>query len=113
MEKETARRFKTVFGSRGNPSCLILRTEVFTQGARHDIHRHRSPRGDYQLLCRDHSKRKVVLRRRINCSQAKLIRSSLEESGEFQLVVEATVRYEWFLLWIEDLADRIVLAHPK
>ena len=29
------------------------------------------------------------------------------------MVVEATANYEWFLLLIEDLADRCVLAHPK
>ncbi len=29
------------------------------------------------------------------------------------MVVEATSSYEWFLLLVEDLADRCVLAHPK
>jgi transposase len=29
------------------------------------------------------------------------------------VVVEATAAYEWFFLLIEDLADRVVLAHPK
>jgi len=33
--------------------------------------------------------------------------------GAFQIVVEATSSYEWFLLLIEDLANRWVLAHPK
>ncbi len=34
-------------------------------------------------------------------------------SSAFQVVVEATSSYEWFLLLVEDLADRCVLAHPK
>jgi transposase len=33
--------------------------------------------------------------------------------GPFQVVVEATAAYEWFFLLIENLADRLVLAHPK
>ena len=33
--------------------------------------------------------------------------------GPFQVVVEATAAYEWFFILIENLADRLVLAHPK
>jgi transposase len=29
------------------------------------------------------------------------------------VVVEATAAYEWFFLLVQDLADRVVLAHPK
>jgi transposase len=33
--------------------------------------------------------------------------------GEFQVVVEATSAYEWFVRLVEPHADRVVLAHPK
>lgn len=32
--------------------------------------------------------------------------------GEYQLVVEATASYEWFVRLVEPTADRVVLAHP-
>jgi transposase len=58
-------------------------------------------------------KRKVVSRRRFDCQKTAAIRKFFEEQGVFQVVVEATANYEWFLLLVEDLADRCVLAHPK
>ncbi len=58
-------------------------------------------------------KRKVVSRRRFDCQNTAAIRKFFEEQGTFQVVVEATANYEWFLLLVEDLADRCVLAHPK
>jgi transposase len=58
-------------------------------------------------------KRQVVSRRRFMCQDAAKIREFFEKQGAFQVVVEATANYEWFLLLIEDLADRCVLAHPK
>lgn len=58
-------------------------------------------------------KRKVVTRKRLYCQNTAAIREFFEGLGDFQAVVEATANYEWFLLLIEDLADRCVLAHPK
>ena len=58
-------------------------------------------------------KRKVVSRRSFQCSDTHSIRVFFEGLGPFQVVVEATSAYEWFFLLIEDLADRLVLAHPK
>jgi transposase len=58
-------------------------------------------------------KRKVACRKRFNCRDTASIRSFFEHLGAFQVVVEATANYEWFLLLVEDLADRWVLAHPK
>ncbi len=58
-------------------------------------------------------KRKVMTRRRFDCQNTATIREFFEGQGVFQAVVEATANYEWFLLVIEDLADRCVLAHPK
>jgi transposase len=56
---------------------------------------------------------KVVKRARFGCDQAEAIRAFFQALGPFQVVVEATAAYEWFFLLIEDLADRVVLAHPK
>ena len=61
----------------------------------------------------DGGKRKVVARKRFSCWDTAGIRAFFEEQVSFQVVVEATATYEWFLMLIEDLADRCVLAHPK
>jgi transposase len=58
-------------------------------------------------------KRKVTGRERFHCQDTERIRKFFEQLGRFQFVVEATASYEWFFLLIEDLADRVVLAHPK
>lgn len=56
---------------------------------------------------------KVVKRVRFQCHESDAIRAFFQELGPFQVVVEATAAYEWFFLLIENLADRLVLAHPK
>ncbi|NLE37913.1 MAG: IS110 family transposase, partial [Pirellulaceae bacterium] len=56
---------------------------------------------------------KVVRRARFHCRDTKAIRVFFQELGSFQVAVEATAAYEWFFQLIEDLADRLVLAHPK
>lgn len=56
---------------------------------------------------------KVVKRARFRCDESEAIRAFFQALGPFQVVVEATAAYEWFFLLIEDLADRLVLAHPK
>ena len=58
-------------------------------------------------------KREIVARRRFACRDTEKMRAFFEKLGRFQVVVEATASYEWFFLLIEDLADRLVLAHPK
>lgn len=58
-------------------------------------------------------KRQVVCRKRFECHETAAIRAFFQSQGAFQVVVEASASYEWFLLLIEDLADRCVLAHPK
>lgn len=55
----------------------------------------------------------VVRRARFGCDDTERIRAFFETLGSFQVVVEATAAYEWFFLLIENLADRVVLAHPK
>lgn len=56
--------------------------------------------------------RKVLARRRFSNRQAEEIVAFLVESGEFEITVEATASYEWFVRLVEPLACRVVLAHP-
>lgn len=58
-------------------------------------------------------KRQVLARKRFYCKTTEAIRAYFEQLDTFQVVVEATSNYEWFLLLVEDLADRCVLAHPQ
>lgn len=58
-------------------------------------------------------KREIIARRSFLCRDTAGTRVFFEKLGRFQAVVEATASYEWFFLLIEDLADRLVLAHPK
>ena len=57
-------------------------------------------------------KRKVIERRRFRCDQEEQIADYFASLGEYQLVVEATASYEWFVQLVEPTADRVVLAHP-
>lgn len=61
----------------------------------------------------DGTERKVVTRKRFACRDTEGIRAFFKRQVPFQVVVEATAKYEWFLMLIEDMADRWVLAHPK
>jgi len=65
------------------------------------------------VMAEDGRKRTVEQRRSLRCADVAGIRRFFEQLGGFQVVVEATSSYEWFLLLVEDLADRCVLAHPK
>ena len=58
-------------------------------------------------------KRKVIDRKTFACDGTAAMRTFFARLGPFQVVVEATASYEWFFRLIEDLADRLVLAHPK
>lgn len=58
-------------------------------------------------------KRKVVARKRFACEDVEGICRFFRELGRFQVVVEATASYEWFVDLVEGTADRVVLAHPK
>ena len=65
------------------------------------------------VMVKADGQRQVVCRKRFACTQPEAIRKFFEELGQFQVVVEATSSYEWFLLLVEEFADRCVLAHPK
>jgi transposase len=65
------------------------------------------------VLVRAAGRRRVVARRSLRCDQPRQIRAFLSGLQPFQLVVEATSSYEWFVQLVEPLAHRVVLAHPK
>lgn len=56
--------------------------------------------------------RKMLSRKRFSNLMSEQILQFLKTLGEFQLTVEATASYEWFVQLVEPLASRIVLAHP-
>ena len=57
--------------------------------------------------------RQVAARRRFRCEDEEQIQMFFAELGPFEVVVEATASYEWFVRLVEPLARRVVLAHPK
>ena len=57
--------------------------------------------------------RVVVKRETLRCDEPRRIQSWFRRLGTFQVTVEATSSYEWFVQLVEPLADRVVLAHPK
>jgi transposase len=56
--------------------------------------------------------REVQSSRRLFCDEEERIVEFFAALGPFELVVEATASYEWFVRLVEPLAQRIVLAHP-
>jgi transposase len=56
--------------------------------------------------------RKLLFRKRFSNLMSEQIVAFLKSLGEFQLTVEATASYEWFVQLVEPLASRVVLAHP-
>ena len=57
-------------------------------------------------------KRKVIERKRFRCDQEVEMAEYFANLGPYQLVVEATASYEWFVQLVEPTADRVLLAHP-
>ncbi len=57
--------------------------------------------------------REVTARRRFRCADVERIWTFFAELGQFEVVVEATASYEWFVQLVEPLAQRVLLAHPK
>lgn len=53
----------------------------------------------------------VVLRHRIFCRDVKKIEQFLRSLGPFEVVVEATIGYDWFAGLAEKYAHRVVIAH--
>ncbi len=63
-------------------------------------------------MCVVDQNRVSLASRRFDCSDTAGILLWLGRFRPFQLVVEATASYEWFVQLVEPSADRIVLAHP-
>jgi transposase len=63
-------------------------------------------------MCVVNQTRKLLASRRLDCSDTAGITAWLASFAPFQLTVEATSGYTWFVRLVEPLADRVVLAHP-
>lgn len=57
--------------------------------------------------------RQKMASRQFSCSDSKGMLEWLMQFRPFQLVVEATASYEWFMQLVEPLADRVILANPS
>lgn len=53
----------------------------------------------------------VVQRMRVLCQEVEKIEKFLKSLGTFQVVVEATIGYDWFAALAEKHAQRVVIAH--
>ena len=60
----------------------------------------------------DRERKVIVERRKFRCDDEEQMAEYFANLGEYQLVVEATASYEWFVQLVEPTADRVVLAHP-
>ena len=65
------------------------------------------------VVVKERGKKQVAARKRLECRDEAGIKSWFSELGKFEVVVEATASYEWFVKLVEPLAQRVVLAHPK
>jgi transposase len=59
------------------------------------------------------ARREVLQRQRFDCQNLPAIEQFFRSLGEFQVVVEATASYEWFVELLEPFAMRVLLAHPR
>ena len=65
------------------------------------------------VVIKARGQRKVLARKRLECQDESGIKAYFSGLGKFEVVVEATASYEWFVKLMEPLAHRVVLAHPK
>jgi transposase len=65
------------------------------------------------VIIKERGRRKVLARKRLECRDEAGIVAWLSELGEFEVVVEATASYQWFMKLAQPLARRVLLAHPK
>jgi transposase len=63
-------------------------------------------------ICVVNKERKKLDYKRLYCLPVETIVEYFRSLGEFEVVVEATASYEWFVRLIEPFAKRVVLAHP-
>ena len=65
------------------------------------------------VVVKENGKKQVAARKRLECQDEAGIAAWFGALGKFEVVVEATASYEWFLKLVEPLAQRVLLAHPK
>jgi transposase len=65
------------------------------------------------VLVKERGRKKLFSRKRLECRDEAGIVAWLEELGPFEVVVEATASYQWFVKLAQPLARRVLLAHPK
>jgi transposase len=65
------------------------------------------------VICVVNQDRRVLSSQRFLNVETERLSGWLKSLGEFELVLEATASYEWFIKLVEPLAQRIVLAHPR
>jgi transposase len=65
------------------------------------------------VVVKERGKKQIAARKRLECRDEAGIKSWFSALGKFEVVVEATASYEWFVRLVEPLAQRVVLAHPK
>jgi transposase len=64
------------------------------------------------VICVVNQAYRVTERRRFACGETEAIAAWFADQAPFEVVVEATASYEWFVQLVEPHAARIVLAHP-
>jgi transposase len=65
------------------------------------------------VVIKERERRRVTARKRLECRDEAGITAWFRDLGKFEVVVEATSSYEWFVQLVEPIAHRVVLAHPK
>lgn len=65
------------------------------------------------VVVKERGKKKIAARKRLECRDEAGIKSWFSELGKFEVVVEATASYEWFVKLVEPLAQRVVLAQEQ
>lgn len=65
------------------------------------------------VICVVDQARRLLSSRRFLNVETERLSEWLESLGAFELVLEATASYEWFVKLVEPLAQRVVLAHPR
>jgi len=65
------------------------------------------------VILQDGRARKVAERATFRCAEPEKIKAWFHRQTPFQVALEATASYEWFVQLVEPLASRVVLVHPK
>ncbi|MBI5866477.1 MAG: hypothetical protein HZB38_18560 [Planctomycetes bacterium] len=64
------------------------------------------------VVCMVNKEGQVLGRRTFACGEPALIAEWFAQQAPFEMVVEATASYEWFVRLVESQAERVRLAHP-